>query len=65
MFVQTLTADDKYSLRNRDNLMQPNHILISEKQKIISLFLYFYFYFFCVFFKSKLNFEHFFKKRWL
>ena len=31
LFDNTLTADDKYSLINRDNWMQPIEILISEK----------------------------------
>ena len=29
----TLNADDKYSLLNRDNLMQPIHMHLSQKQK--------------------------------
>ena len=32
-FVNTFTANDKYSLFNRNNLEQPIQILISEKQK--------------------------------
>ena len=32
LFVNTVTADDKYSLVNRDNLMEPIEILISENQ---------------------------------
>ena len=38
LFVKTLTADDKYSLRNRDNLMEAIQILLSEKQKGFSQF---------------------------
>ena len=34
-FVNTLTADNKYSNPNRDNLTQPIHIL-SQKEKIFS-----------------------------
>ena len=38
MFVNTLTADDKYSLLNRDNLRQPIWTQLSEKQKTFSQF---------------------------
>ena len=55
LFVGTLTADDKYSLLNRNNLTQPIQILLSQKQKTFSQFL-------SSFFKSTLNFEHFQKK---
>ena len=55
MFVNTLTADDKYSLLNRDNLSQPNWTPLSQKQKAFSQF-------FLPFSKSTLNFEHFQKK---
>ena len=55
LFVNTLTADDKYSLLNRVNLTQQIQILLSQKQKTFSQFLY-------SFFKSTLNFEHFQKK---
>ena len=55
LFVNTLTADEKYSLLNRDNFTQPIQVLVSQKQKT-----------FCQFFsrfpKSALNFEHFQKK---
>ena len=33
MFVNTLTADDKYSLVNRDNLTQPIPTRLSQKKK--------------------------------
>ena len=55
MLVNTDTADDKYSLLNRDNLMQPIHMQLSQKQKIFSKF-------FSQLLKSSLNFEHFQKK---
>ena len=58
LFVNTLTADDKYSLVNRDNLMQPIQILLSQKQKNFSTF-------FSQYLKFTLNLEHFRKKRWL
>ena len=57
-FVKTLTANDKYSLLNRDNLTQPIQILLSQKQKTFSEF-------FSPFLKSTLNFEHFLKKNTL
>ena len=51
LFVKTLTADDKNSLLNRDNLTEPIHILLSVKQKAFLQFL--------GFLKFTLNFEHF------
>ena len=57
-FVKTLTANDKYSLLNRENLTQPIQILVSQKQKSFSEF-------FSPFLKSTLNFEHFLKKNTL
>ena len=54
--VNTLTADDKYSLLNRDNLTEPIPILLSQKQKSFSQF-------FSAFLKSTLNFAHFHKKK--
>ena len=55
LFVNTLTADDKYSLLNRDNLAQPIRTQLSQKQKAFSQF-------FCAFSKSAINLEHFQKK---
>ena len=55
MFVNTLTADDKYSPLNRDNLIQPIRTQLSQKQQAFSEF-------FLAFSKSTLNFEHFEKK---
>ena len=46
-----MTADDKYSLLNRDNLKQPIPTQLSQKQKA-------FFQFFLAFSKSTLNFEH-------
>ena len=34
VFVNTLTADDRFSLLNRENSMQPIQMLLSQKQKI-------------------------------
>ena len=50
-----MTADDKYSLLNRDNLMQPIPTQLSIKQKAFSQY-------FLAFSKSTLTFEHFQKK---
>ena len=47
-----MSAVDKCSLPNRDNLMQPIHMQLSEKVKIFSQF-------FNVFSKSRLSFEYF------
>ena len=55
MFVNTLTADDKYSPLNKDNLNQPIRTQLSQKQQAFSEF-------FLAFSKSTLNFEHFEKK---
>ena len=55
MFVNTLTADDKYSLLNRDNLTQQNRTQLSQKQKAFSRF-------FLAFSKYTLNFEDFEKR---
>ena len=55
LFPNTLSADGKYSLLNRDNLMQPIQMQLYRKQKTFSDF-------FSAFLKSSLNFEHFQKK---
>ena len=54
-FVNILKSVDKYSLPNREYLMQPIQIKLSQKQKTFA-------WFFSAFSKSKLNFEHFQKK---
>ena len=50
-----MSAVDNCSLPNRDNLMQPIHMQLSEKLKTFSRF-------FDVFLKSRLSFEYFQKK---
>ena len=55
LFPNTLSADRKYSLFNRDNLTQPIQMQLSLKQKT-------FYQFFAAFLKSSLNFEHIFKK---
>ena len=50
-----MTADERYSLLNRDNLTQPIPTRLSQKQKA-------FFRFFRPFSKCTLNFEHFKKK---
>ena len=50
-----MSAVDKCSLPNTDNLMQPIHIQLCQKLKNCSQF-------FPAFSKSRLNFEHFQKK---
>ena len=54
-FLNTLTADDKYSVINWDKWMQTIQMHFSQKQKIFSDFL-------VAFFESAINFEHFQKK---
>ena len=56
MFVNILTADDKCSLLNRDNLRQPIQMLLSPKQKTFSQFV-------STILKSILKPKHFQKKR--
>ena len=55
LFVNTLTADDKYSLLNRDNLAQAIRMQLSQKQKA-------FYAFFLAFSKCALNLKHFQKK---
>ena len=55
MFVHTLTADDQYSLLNRDNLTQQIWTQLSQKRQGFSQF-------FLAFSKCTLNFEHLQKK---
>ena len=55
MFFNTLTADGKYSLLNRDNLTQAIRTQLSQKEKAFSKV-------FLAFSKSRLNFEDFQKK---
>ena len=50
-----MSAIDKCSLPNTDNLMQPIHIQLSQKLKTLSRF-------FNIFSKSRLSFEYFQKK---
>ena len=50
-FVNTLTVDDKHYMLNRDNLTQPIHIQLSQKQKTFSKFFF-------AFSKSILNYKH-------
>ena len=55
LFPNTLSADGKYSVLNRDNLTQPIQMQLSQKQKT-------FYEYFCAFLKSSLNLEHFQKK---
>ena len=54
-FLNTLTADDKYSLNSKEKGMQTIQMHLSQKQNIFS-------WFFSAIFESALNFEHFPKK---
>ena len=54
-FLNTLTADDKYSLNSKDKWMQTIQMLLSQIQNIFPEF-------FSAFFQFALNFEHFQKK---
>ena len=54
-FLNTLTANEKYSLNNKDKWMRTIQMLLSQKQKIFS-------WVFSAFFEGALNFEEFQKK---
>ena len=56
LFVNALTALEKYFLRERDNWTQPIQMHLSEKEKTLSQFFF-------KFLKSTLNFKHFPKKK--
>ena len=55
LLVNTLAADEKYPVLNRDNLTIPIQMQLSQKQKTFSQF-------FAAFLKSSLNFLYFKKK---
>ena len=55
LFVNALTADDKYSGSNMQNLLQQFQTPVSQKQKTFSVF-------FIAFLKCAWNLEHFQKK---
>ena len=50
LFVNTLTVNDKHYLLNRDNLPQPIHMQLCQKQRNFSEFFF-------AFLKSRLNFK--------
>ena len=54
-FLNTLTANDKYSLISKDKWMQTIQMHLSQEQKLFSEF-------FSLFFESESNFQHFEKK---
>ena len=54
-FLNTLTANDTYSLNSKDKLMETIHMHLYQKQNNFSQF-------FSPFFESALNLEHFQKK---
>ena len=55
LFVNTLAADDKYSLLNTDNLTRPIQMQLSQKPKKVLQF-------FSAFLQTKSNFKHFQKR---
>ena len=50
-FVNTFTANDKYSVLSKQYLLHPIHMQLTQKHKTFSLF-------FSAFLKSRLNSEH-------
>ena len=59
LFVNTLSADDKYSLLNRDSLTQQIQIQLSQKKIFFFSNFPLMTFFFFAFVKSILNFQHF------
>ena len=55
LFINTLPADEKHYLLNRNNLAQPIQMRLSQNQKTFSQFSF-------AFLKSLLNYQHFPKK---
>ena len=55
LLVNTLAANEKYPVLNRDNLTIPIQMQLSEKQKTFSII-------FTAFLKCRLNFQYFFDK---
>ena len=55
LFVNIMTAYDRYSLPNSENLIQPIQMQLSQKQKTFSQS-------FATFLKTTSNFQHFQKK---
>ena len=55
LFVDTFTANDKYSLLNRDNLWEAIEMQLSQKQKFFAEY-------FSAVLKSRLNFQPFQRK---
>ena len=55
LLPNTLAADEKYPVVNRDNLMIPIQMSLSQKQKTLSQFL-------AAFFNFRLNFKYFERK---
>ena len=53
LFVNTLTADDKHYLLNRDNLAQLIQMQLPQKEKIFPQFVFFF-----AFLKYILNLKH-------
>ena len=45
LFLKALAGRDKYSFRNRDNLQEPFHMQLSQKQELFSVFFCFFFVF--------------------
>ena len=50
-FVNTFTGHDKYSVLNKQSLLHPNDMRLTQKQNTFSEF-------FSAFLKTRLNFEH-------
>ena len=56
LFINTFSADDKFSLSNKENLTEPIQMQLSQKQKKFSRF-------FSAVWKPRLNFQHLKKKK--
>ena len=55
LFVDPLTADEKYSPLNKGNSLQHFQMELSQKQKTFSDIFFFFFFLHCLYLDSNLN----------
>ena len=59
-----MTADDKYSLLKKGNLVQDFKMQLSTKRKIFSKYFFFFFFFFFLYFLNLDSMLNIFKQKW-
>ena len=59
-----MTADDKYSLLKKGNLVQDFKMQLSRKRKIFSKYFFIFFYFFFLYFLNLDSMLNIFKQKW-